>query len=174
MRAHQILSRASLVESQAFALTRKRHLGFLCVLRQAGDQGGRRAKVTRRSQLSSRATLHPPPQSRARIIPNVLPGFPFTSLHPNHLRCTKKGGGALIDATVTFHAAPTCVTACRRSGRGRATGAHAYRRSAAALVAANERHRSASARTSWDLASSGVTRIWPVHSVQRVAPQYRS
>ena len=62
----------------------------------------------------------------------------------------------------------------RARGVGALTGAHAYRRSAAALVAANERRRSASARTSWDLASSGVTRIWPVHSVQRVAPQYRS
>ena len=34
------------------------------------------------------------------LIGNLYSGFRFTSLHPNHLRCTKKGGGALIDATV--------------------------------------------------------------------------
>ena len=98
MRTHQILGRASRVESRAFTLTRKRL--FLCVLRQAGDRSDSPAKATRRSPLSSRATLHPAPLSRARIIRNVLPGFRFTPLHPDYLRCTKKGGGALIDATV--------------------------------------------------------------------------
>jgi len=85
-----------------------------------------------------------------------------------------KGGGALIDATVRSTPRKQMLSSVRARGVGALTGAHAYRRSAAALVAANERRRSASARTSWDLASSGVTRIWPVHSVQRVAPQYRS
>jgi hypothetical protein len=45
------------------------------------------------------------------------------SLHPGLIHAAQiKGGGALIDATVTFHAAPTRATACRRSGRGRAYG----------------------------------------------------
>ena len=47
----------------------------------------------------------------------------FASLHPGLIHAAHiKGGGALIDATVTFHAAPTRATACRRSGRGRAYG----------------------------------------------------
>jgi hypothetical protein len=173
VRAHQILGRASPVESQALTLTRKRR--FLCVLRQAGDQSGRRAKATRRSPLSSRATLHPAPLSRARIIRNVLPGFRFTPLHPDCLRCTNKGRRS-ADRRNCPRSTPRrrALPLVGARGVGALTGAHAYRRSAAALVAANERHRSASARTSWDLASSGVTRIWPVHSVQRVAPQYRS
>ena len=72
------------------------------------------------------------------------------------------------------HANECCHSPALRARRALKRSALVCRRSAAALAGANERHRSTPARTSWDPASSGVTRIWPVHSVQRVASQYRS
>jgi len=72
------------------------------------------------------------------------------------------------------HANECCHSPALRARRALKRSALVCRRSAAALAAANERHRSTPARASWDQASSGVTRIWPVHSVQRVASQYRS
>src|SRR5580704_2146915 len=72
------------------------------------------------------------------------------------------------------HANECCHSPALRARRALKRSALVCRRSAAALAAANERHRSTPARASWDPASSGFTRIWPVHSVQRVASQYRS
>jgi hypothetical protein len=72
------------------------------------------------------------------------------------------------------HANECCHPPALRARRALKRSALVCRRSAAALAGANERRRSTPARTSWDPASSGVTRIWPVHSVQRVASQYRS
>ena len=72
------------------------------------------------------------------------------------------------------HANECCHSPALRARRALKRSALVCRRSAAALAGANERHRSTPARASWDPASSGVTRIWPVHSVQRVASQYRS
>src|SRR6202035_1718300 len=138
--------------------------------------GGRRAQARRvglsKNAQSNGTAAHPTPTA---LIGNLFSGFRFTSLHPNHLRCTNKGRRS-ADRRNCPRSTPRrrALPLVGARGVGTLTGAHAYRRSAAALVAANERRRSASARTSWDLASSGVTRIWPVHSVQRVAPQYRS
>ena len=53
-------------------------------------------------------------------------------------------------------------------GVGALTGAHAYRRSAAALVAANERRHSTPGRASWDLAKDGCYPSPPV-PVQRAS-----
>jgi len=46
-----------------------------------------------------RHAAHPAPPA---LIGNLFSGFRFTSFHPNHSRCTKEGGGALIDATVSL------------------------------------------------------------------------
>ena len=52
--------------------------------------------LSKNAQSNGTAAHHTP----TALIGNLFSGFRFTSLHPNHLRCTKKGGGALIDATV--------------------------------------------------------------------------
>ena len=104
--------------------------------------------------------------------------------HPAHHK-TKKGGGALIDASVALSAPrQTGVAACRRLGRGarrgqvcatlrkpiRSRGALVYRRSAAALTAANQRRRSAPNALPGTRLKSGRYPPPPV-PVQRLASQ---
>ena len=56
------------------------------------------------------------------LIGNLFSGFRFTSLHPNHLRCTNKGRRSADRRNCPIHAAQTDVAICSRSGRGRAYG----------------------------------------------------
>jgi hypothetical protein len=97
--------------------------------------------------------------------------FPFTARKTRKLR---RRSADRRRGYCPSHANECCHSPALRARRALKRSALVCRRSAAALAGANERHRSTPARASWDPASSGVTRIWPVHSVQRVASQYRS
>jgi len=114
----------------------------------------------------------PPPLSRGRKVRAYAPSpFQFTARKTRKLR---RRSADRRRGYCPSHANECCHSPALRARRALKRSALVCRRSAAALAGANERHRSTPARASWDPASSGVTRIWPVHSVQRVASQYRS
>jgi hypothetical protein len=114
----------------------------------------------------------PPPLSRGRKVRAYAPS-PF-SIHCKKTRKLRRRSADRRRGYCPSHANECCHSPALRARRALKRSALVCRRSAAALAGANERRRSTPARASWDPASSGVTRIWPVHSVQRVASQYRS